>query len=52
MLFEQEGLDDGLTKYTFTVKDIDMKDFGEISLAAKNMAGEAASICTFAIVSF
>ena len=40
----------GLVKYKLTIKDIDMKDFGEIVLQAKNMAGEAATTCAFQII--
>ena len=31
MLFEEEEVDGGLMKYKLTIKDIDMKDFGEAS---------------------
>ena len=31
MLFEEAPMDDGTVKYKLTVKDIDMKDFGEVS---------------------
>ncbi len=34
MLFEESPMDDGTVKYKLTVKDIDMKDFGEVSLDA------------------
>ena len=30
MLFEEEEVDGGLMKYKLTIKDIDMKDFGEV----------------------
>ncbi len=30
MLFEEAPMDDGTVKYKLTVKDIDMKDFGEV----------------------
>ena len=30
MLFEEEAVDGGMVKYKLTVKDIDMKDFGEV----------------------
>ncbi len=30
LLFEEEPMDHGLVKYKLTIKDIDMKDFGEV----------------------
>ena len=30
MLFEEEPVEDGKVKYKLTIKDVDMKDFGEV----------------------
>merc|ERR1719167_619202 len=48
-LFEEEFTNEG-TVYKMTVRDIVMKDFGDITLKAANMAGESASPCIFQII--
>merc|ERR1719175_302153 len=48
-LFEEEFTNEG-TVYKMTVRDIIMKDFGDITLKAANMAGESVSPCIFQII--
>ena len=48
-LFEEELTQEG-TIYKMTVRDIVMKDFGDIILKATNMVGESVSPCIFQIV--
>ena len=48
-LFEEETTQEG-TIYKMTVRDIVMKDFGDIILKATNMVGESVSPCIFQIV--
>jgi len=48
-LFEEELTNEGML-YKMTVRDIIMKDFGDITLKATNMVGEAVSPCIFQIV--
>merc|ERR1719391_1571548 len=48
-LLEEELTNEG-TIYKMTVRDIVMKDFGDITLKAANMAGESVSPCIFQIV--
>merc|ERR1712079_628108 len=48
-LFEEEVTAEG-TIYKMTVRDIVMKDFGDITLKATNMVGESVSPCIFQIV--
>ena len=48
-LFEEELTNEGMV-YKMTVRDIIMKDFGDITLKATNMVGESVSPCIFQIV--
>jgi len=48
-LLEEEITNEG-TIYKMTVRDIVMKDFGDITLKATNMVGESVSPCIFQIV--
>merc|ERR1719266_1876205 len=48
-LLEEEVTQEG-TVYKMTVRDIVMKDFGDIILKATNMVGESVSPCVFQIV--
>jgi len=48
-LLEEELTNEG-TIYKMTVRDIIMKDFGDITLKATNMVGESVSPCIFQII--
>jgi serine/threonine protein kinase len=48
-LFEEEATNEG-TIYKMTVRDIIMKDFGDIILKASNMVGDGVSPCIFQII--
>jgi len=48
-LLEEEETNEG-TIYKMTVRDIIMKDFGDIVLKATNMVGESVSPCIFQII--
>merc|ERR1712083_166633 len=48
-LLEEELTQEGMI-YKMTVRDIVMKDFGDITLKATNMVGESVSPCIFQIV--
>jgi len=48
-LLEEELTNEG-TIYKMTVRDITMKDFGDIILKATNMVGESVSPCIFQII--
>jgi hypothetical protein len=50
VLFEEEPNPEGGFKYRVTIRDIVMKDFGQVELKATNMVGEESTSSTFQIV--